>query len=899
MTVPSILVDARSIDQHLDEVKQAVATAPFIGIDVETEDSRRHAGLTARCGYDPKTGKKSKGKPLVFDHRRTTLCGMSLYSDNMKSAYYFNVGHADVENRVSHDVLRSVLECKQNSSWWVAHNAPFEITTLHNTMNFALDPQIICTLQQAVSAYGPQETSVTRWQTADAGGIAKLVPALIQASITGLTDPKKMEMSPELSELVYKIIAKESSSEFSYNGLMASLAYGYSLKKVVKSFFDYQMTTFAECLGDAAHMGQKTGAEVVAYGADDAYWAFRLFHHLLGYMNAKGGQPLLDCFFEQENPMAVVYSEIARGGLRVNTGAITARRESERVGMADTLRAMKPAVRALLPFKPEFDERLLKYDKWYMDNGAKYRQQVVDFANSNDPADPFEQCAQVRGPVSNAWASDLGRPEPKGINLSHYMPVRTLMYDLIGTKALISQGKVQSDGEARGKIRDRMEKLGNEPAVQVLTSLNKISGVEQTMKLYLTPYNQLMDPETDRLYPTVSSMLATRRMACSEPNGTQLTKRGESTYVRGFFLADHDDQVLLSCDWSGIELVEIGEFSGDPEFIKAFGQLPHEDLHSGAAADILAVDCPGLTEASLKDMRNHAKWETFAERYSCIENMSRLAHNLNGQPFVDLGVAYKYWRTEVGKGANFNYWYSGYLATIGERMGWSPEKTSTATQRYANRFPVAEAWRQDLIAEVQREGFITLPDGHQYVRREAMPEWAIEWQTKFIGTNVPSGLENFCHVVNWMGRKIARRAGNQTVNAMIQGTCATIAKRSILAIDRKAKACGWTEREFRFMLSIHDELLFSVHRSIVPEAIALVRGTMIDHPDIFKLCTLDASPAIGLTFEAWKPKNVRLGQVELYEPPAEIVGETLAGKRLNDDGVRGVVDWLFEMKEAA
>jgi hypothetical protein len=558
---------------------------------------------------------------------------------------------------------------------------------------------------------------------------------------------------------------------------------------------------------------------------------------------------------------------------------------------------MKPAVAALLPFKPMLDERLLKYDAWYSKGGAKYRQQVLDWATSADCTGAFEQCMQVRGPVSNAWANDNNVREPTGINLSHYMPVRTLMYDLIGTKALISQGKVQSDGEARGKIKDRLDKEGNKTGVEVIDGLNAISGVEQRMKLFLNPYVQLTDPETQHLYPTVNSMLATRRMACSEPNGMQLAKRGESTYVRGFFKPDYDDHVILSVDWSGVELVEIGEFSGDPEFIKAFGQIPHEDLHAGASADIMAVDTPGLNEVAFKDLRHHPKWETFIERWAHdIDNIDRLAHNLKGEPLVP-PKAYKYWRTEVGKGANFNYWYSGYLATIGERLGWSPEKTKMATQRYAQRFAVAEQWRLGIIEEVQREGFITLPDGQQYVRTEATEQWAMEWNAKFVGNSVPMGLENFAHIIQWMGRKIQRRAGNQTVNAYIQGTCATLAKRSILAIERKATATGWGPREMRFMLPIHDELLFSVHRSLVVDAIKLVRGTMIDHPDLFKLCKLDASPSVGITFEPWDAKKAFLGQVELYEPPAAIVGDALADKRLDDDGVRLVVDWLFHTQE--
>jgi len=891
----TLLIDARNIDEQLPALVNAIAASDFIGIDCETEDSRRHQGLNERCGYDPTTGKKSKGKPLIFDHRRNRLCGLSLYSNKFTEAVYINVGHADVWNRVSHDVVREILAAKRPEAWWIAHNAPFEITTFHNTLGWALDPKIICTLQMCVSAYGPHEVDHQRWLEIGQGGIAKLIEPLVRHSFAGLLDQKKMEMTPELSELVFKVIAKESDSEWSYNGLLKAASYGYGLKKAIKSHFDYDMTTYQQVLGDKAHMGQLTGEEVAEYGADDAFWAFKLFHHLLGYMLQTGGQELVSTFFTQENPMAAVFSRISRGGMKVNTEAVSARRDTERTEMANILRKLKPSIADLLPFPDEPDERLMKYDSWYVKGGSKYRKQVIDFAALPDDPDTFSMCAQVRGPVSNAWANDKGVAEPKGINMSHYMPVRTIMYDLIRTKALISQGKVQSDGEARGKIKDRLIKAGDEKGVAVIDGLNAISGVEQRVKLYLTPYNQLMDPESKALYPTITSMLATRRMASSEPNGMQLAKRGESTYVRGFFEADYDDHVILSVDWSGIELVEIGEFSGDPEFIKAFGQLPHEDLHAGASADILAVECPGLDEKAFKDLRHHEKWGTYAEHYN-IENLDRLAHNLKGESFAP-PKAYKYWRAEVGKGANFNYWYSGYLATIGERLGWSPEKTSAATRRYADRFAVAEQWRLNLIDEVARNGFITLPDHQRYVRMEATQQWAEEWRQKFLGNHIALGLENFAHIVSFMGRKIQKRAGNQSVNAYIQGSCATIAKRSILAIESKAKAMGWGDREMRFMIPIHDELLFSVRRDLVVEAIALVRGTMIDHPDLFKLCKLDASPSIGLNFEPWDAKKAPLGQVELYEPPAEIVGEELANKRLDDDGVRTVVDWLFSNRD--
>ena len=552
---------------------------------------------------------------------------------------------------------------------------------------------------------------------------------------------------------------------------------------------------------------------------------------------------------------------------------------------------MKATVKKLLPFDTKPHVELMK-EKWYERNYLRYRQQLVSWAEAADNTDDFLQCQQVRGPVSNAWAVESGVNQSQGVNLAHYMPVRTLIYDLLRTHVIRSEGKVQSNGEARGKLKDRFK----EPLhIAVIDSLNKIAGVEQRMKLYLNPYVQLIDPETGCMYPVVSSMLASRRMAASVPNPMQLAKRGESTYVRGFFLGDYPDHVIVSIDWSSIELVEIGEFSGDPEFLRAYSQIPHRDLHAGSAADILAVDVPGLNEAlfqNLKRFKTLDEWQANAE----VENEKRLFTNLKGED-LDYDKAYKYWRTEVGKGANFNYWYSGWLATIGERMGWDNTKTAEATERYRARFPVAEKWRTDLIREGQERGFITLRDGHRRVRFEATSLWNRYFLDKFQLENRTNDemLRRYNAVWSYMARKIQGRANNQLVNSDIQGSCATIAKRSILRINQKKRDMGWTNREARFMIPVHDELVFSVHKELVPEFISMARGIMIDHPEMFTKCKLDASPSVGLTFEPWHPKKAPTGQVELFEAPDfAFINQANRGGRVTDDEIRLIVEHLYE-----
>lgn len=897
----AILVDARNIDQLWPTLLEMVTTKGIIGLDCETEDSGRHQGLNDYCGYNAE-GKKAKTKPLVFDIRRTVMTGFSLYADGDDVAYYFNLHHADAENRINFNRVRELFTSRPKGCLWIAHNATFEVVMFMMCHGIRLT-DIVCTLQMAVSAYGPDD-----YEPALLRGLGnpfwKLIPSIIRESATYASG---QAMSEDLADLFFKIVGKQSTSSFSYNGIIETITPGYGLKKCVRSWFGYEMTTFEEVLGVHAHTGQLTGEEIVSYGADDAFWTVKLFHHFLAKMIADtGDDKLVKTFFDQENPMIQVYADIWMDGLVINSDAVYGKRTDERKHYAKVLRKMRETVKQLLPFPDQPNERLMEVESWYAKGFKKYRDNITAWANLPFEEDDYKEAFRAAGPVSNAWALEGGTKKSNGPNFSHYMPVRTLIYDLTRERPIMSEGKVQSDGDGRGRLKMRFEKrirnaeegvdLGREKlAIELLDCLQEISSIEQIMKLYLTPYSKLMDPETGKIYPVVSSMLSTRRMAARYPNPMQLGKRGEATYVRGFYRADDDDHLIVSIDWSGIELVEIGEFSADPEFIKAFGQLPHEDLHSGAAADILSVDVIGMNEKIFKDIKNYEDAEAFLKHYDFLENGKRLFTNLKGEPLSPAG-AVKYWRTEIGKGANFNYWYSGFLGTVGERMGWSVETTGRATERYRERFHVAETWRLDLIEELKDNGYITLPDGHRRVRFEATQNWREMFMDMW---NLPGQdrltLGGYYAFANAVASKIQKRSFNQGVNAYIQGSCATIAKRSILRIRKACLDRGWDHRMVRFMMPIHDELVFSVHRTIAAEFITMAREIMITHPDIFQHCKLDASPSIGRTFAPYSPEKNPFGQIELFEAPKlSCVPENKINKRLSQDEVEGVVDYLWK-----
>ena len=825
--IKSCLVDARNFDQLREELLGKIHAADIVGFDIESQDKARHAGLDAFM---------KATKRLVFDVNRTTITGFSIYCDGDDTAYYFNLAHADAENRLTREQALEILLAKRPEAVWICHNAPFELTMMKKAFDFELE-NVICTLQMAVSTFNEDTYPIDAMLGMRFGGLSVLLPEIGREF--AVMDPQNLNETQ--SDVLSKVIGKSSKASHSYNGIVHELSYGYGLKKLTKSFFNYEQTSFEKVLGGKEHMGELTGDEVCAYGADDAYWCVRIFHKLLQMM-AMQDPKLMDTFFEQENPMIHVFSDIWRDGLKINYDAVLKQRDTERHNYAEALRELQKTIRDMLPF-PDEPAKGLMQEAWYEKNWRSYRAKIAAWATMRLPDDDYACVQTTAGAVSNAWAVERGGKKSSGPNFSHYMVMRTLMYDLPGIKPIFSDGKVASDAKARAKIKGIDDLIGK---------LNQLAGIEQRMKLYLTPYLQLIDPDTGRVYPVVSSKLNSRRMAASFPNPMQLAKRGEATYIRGFYEPDEEDHVILSIDWSQIELVLIGDFSRDPGFKEAYGQIPFKDLHWKAVSDMFEIP---VAEAKARP---------------------------DGKTL----------RTKVGKGANFNYWYSGALSTVGEAMGWSSDKMWEMTEKYRNTFPLAEQWRVNLINEGRENGYITLPDGHRRYKFEATYRWQSIWRDRW-GELYGPGFNNFGSL---FVRSITNRAGNQIVNSMIQGSCATLAKRSILRIRKLIKERGFRAR---FLIPIHDELVFSVHRDDLIEFLHEAKRIMCDHPDIIQTLAVDATASIGRTFEPYHPEKAPFGQVELDEAPVleGYIPAELKDTRLDDEHIQRVIHYLF--KEAA
>jgi len=857
MNISTILLDARTPDDVYKKALEEFAMADVLGLDCETQDRNRHAGL-------------DKIRKLVFDHRRTVMTGLSFYRQGSDTAYYANLNHADEENRLPDTFVKDLFSLRKPDSIFIAHNAPYELTMFAQCYGIEIK-DIVCSMQLAVTHHGPDNYDVTKFNATPLTAMRPLVPSILTEFSNYDPERDGRDLNPDQSFVYSQFAGKQSDAAHSYNGFVKSVAYGYGLKGLVKSLFNVNMTTFEDVLGEAGDMGDLTGEEAAKYGAEDAYWCVQVYQwHYDDLLRVNA--PALVTFFEQENPMVHVYADSWREGLRLNMPAIYARQDMERDNVARLLKEIKATLRQMLPFPTEPNAAMSQHQKdWYIGKGGDFytrkRAQIIEWAESEDSSDPFEQVTQVSNPIGNSWGNLKGNGR---LNLTYWQTMRVILYDLMGHKLVRVAGKVASDAEARGRILATYEKEGNELYVRFLNLISEFAGVEQAMKLYITPYTHLMDPETQRVYATINSMLATRRMAMQNPNGMQLAKRNKAiNYVRDYFLADSDDHVVLSADWSSVELVLIGEYSGDTSFADVFSTIPYGDLHSGAAADCLSVaTLPGLTEEEFKGFKRGENPN--GRRLSTFDGTI-----LTPPDYV------KFMRTEIGKGANFNYWYSGALGTVGERLGWSADTMWAAVERYRERFAQAEEWRVKLIAEGAKNGYVTLPDGHRRERYEATDWWATNMRRKFAALSAAPAMTKFGDLFI---KRFRTRAGNQIVNTMIQGSCAGMAKRAILAILATADP-----RYFRFMMPIHDELVFSVHKDYVLEFIPLLKAAMNTQPVFVRNLPLHCTVSLGKTF------GVK-SQIELDEAPfiEGVIPKEFQGQPLPDNLIAEVVRYVME-----
>lgn len=127
---------------------------------------------------------------------------------------------------------------------------------------------------------------------------------------------------------------------------------------------------------------------------------------------------------------------------------------------------------------------------------------------------------------------------------------------------------------------------------------------------YVDALPSLIHPETGRIHTSYNQTItATGRLSSSDPNLQNIPIRTEEgREIRSAFVAPQG-YLLLSADYSQIELRILAHYSGDESLVNAFEA--GEDIHTRTAAEVLGVPLDNVTP----DMRRQAKIINFGVIY--------------------------------------------------------------------------------------------------------------------------------------------------------------------------------------------------------------------------------------------------------------------------------------------
>jgi DNA polymerase-1 len=167
-------------------------------------------------------------------------------------------------------------------------------------------------------------------------------------------------------------------------------------------------------------------------------------------------------------------------------------------------------------------------------------------------------------------------------NVNSPTQLAEILFDKLNLQPNARRGKAK----ARSTAADILEELSAQhPLPAKIIEYREIAKLKST---YVDALPKLIHPETGRLHTSFSQTgTATGRLSSSDPNLQNIPIRTElGREIRAAFVAEKG-KVLLSADYSQIELRIMAHFSKDPVLVAAFRN--GEDIHARTAQEVFGV----------------------------------------------------------------------------------------------------------------------------------------------------------------------------------------------------------------------------------------------------------------------------------------------------------------------
>ncbi len=211
--------------------------------------------------------------------------------------------------------------------------------------------------------------------------------------------------------------------------------------------------------------------------------------------------------------------------------------------------------------------------------------------------------------------------------------------------------------------------MGLHPIIQDILDYREVTKLNNT---YVEALPHAVSRVTGRIHTTFHQLMAaTGRMASSNPNLQNIPIRSDlGREIRKAFVPGEEGWVLMSADYSQIELRVMAALSGDKAMIEAFAN--GLDIHQATAARVYGVELDGV----LPEMRRTAK-------------------------MVNFGIIY------------------GISAFgLSQRLGIPRGEAATIIENYFKQFPGVKLFMEQIIIDAKDHGYVKTLTGRRRTIRD-------------------------------------------------------------------------------------------------------------------------------------------------------------------------------------
>ncbi len=234
---------------------------------------------------------------------------------------------------------------------------------------------------------------------------------------------------------------------------------------------------------------------------------------------------------------------------------------------------------------------------------------------------------------------------------------------------LMEKPKKTATGQYQTNEQVLQSLMGTHPIIADILEYREVTKLKST---YVDALPQAVSRVTGRIHTTFHQLMAaTGRMASSNPNLQNIPIRSDSgKEIRKAFVPGEEGWVLLSADYSQVELRVMAAISEDPAMIEAFQN--GLDIHQATAARVYGVPLDGV----LPEMRRTAK-------------------------MVNFGIIY------------------GISAFgLSQRLGIPRGEAATIIENYFKQFPGVHRYMEQIVADANKYGYVETITGRRRIIRD-------------------------------------------------------------------------------------------------------------------------------------------------------------------------------------